>query len=219
VGPGNFHLVRLGAPGANIVRQNLAGGYNQCLDLGDDVDTEPGVENGPVAQGLNTRFGQYQGGMNRDTYPPDTVTTETNPPLTLDADGSTVILRGGGTVNSINDVSFTYDDYTERQASGQFDFPDGVPLRRVLAVPFVDCSGFNAGQSTLPLVGLGCFFLLQPVQQGGPGGGGNDSNVFAQFIGDCEAGGTPGPAPNPNPVANTGLYKIVLHNDPSSPDS
>jgi hypothetical protein len=68
-------------------------------------------------------------------------------------------------------------------------------------------------------VGLGCFFLLQPMQQGGPGGGGNDSNVFAEFIGDCGAGGTPGPDPNPNPTENTGIYKIVLHNDPLSPDS
>ena len=219
VGPGNFHLVRLGGPGANIVRTNLAGGYEQCLDPGNTVETEPGVENGPVAQGLNTRFGQYAGGMNQGTYPPDTVTTATNPRLTLGSDGSTVIFRNGGPVNGINDLSFNFDDYTNRQENGPHDFPDGVPLRRVLAVPFVDCSGFNPGQSSLPLVGLGCFFLLQPVQQGGPGGGGNDSNVFAQFIGDCGAGGTPGPAPNPDPVENVGIYKIVLHNDPLSPDS
>ena len=219
VGPGNFHLVQLGGPGANIVRQNLAGGYDQCLDPGENVETQTGVENGPVAQGLNTRFGQYQGGMSQSTYPPDTVTTATNPPLTIDRDGSTVIFRGGGPVNSINDLGFSYDDYTSRQENGQFDFANGVPLRRVLAVPFVDCSGSNPGQSSLPLLGLGCFFLLQPVQQGGPAGGGNDSNVFGEFIGDCGAGGTPGPAPNPNPVENTGIYKIVLHNDPLSPDS
>jgi Flp pilus assembly protein TadG len=218
VGPGNFHLVRLGAPGANIVRTNLAGSYEQCLDPGENVETEPGVENGPVAQGLNTRFGQYAGGMSSSTYPPDTVTTATSPRLSLADDGS-VTLQNGDVVNSINDVSFNFDDYSERQANGQFDFPDGVPLRRILAVPFVDCSGVNQGQSSLPLVGLGCFFLLQPLQQGGPAGGGNDSNVFAQFIGDCGAGGTPGPDPNPNPTENTGIYKIVLHNDPLSPDS
>lgn len=219
VGPGNFHLVRLGGPGANIVRQNLAGGYEQCLDPGANVETEPGVENGPVAQGLNTRFGQYQGGMSRSTYPPDTVTTGADPRLALASDGETVIFRGGGPVESIDDVSFSFDDYNMRQQSGQFDFPNGVPQRRILAVPFVDCSGSNPGQSSLPFVGLGCFFLLQPMQQGGPGGGGNDSNVFAEFIGDCGAGGTPGPAPNPNPVENTGIYRIVLHNDPLSPDS
>ena len=218
VGPGNFHLVQLGGPGANIVRTNLAGAYNQCLDPGENVETQTGVENGPVAQGLNTRFGQYQGGMSQSLYPPDTVTTATSPRLSLADDGS-VTFQNGDPVNSINDVGFSFDDYTSRQESGQFDFENGVPQRRVLAVPFVDCSGFNPGQSSLPLVGLGCFFLLQPLQQGGPGGGGNDSNVFAEFIGDCGAGGTPGPEPNPNPTENTGIYKIVLHNDPLSPDS
>jgi Flp pilus assembly protein TadG len=208
VGPGNFHLVQLGGPGA----------YNQCLDPGENVETQTGVENGPVAQGLNTRFGQYQGGMSQSLYPPDTVTTATSPRLSL-ADDGTVTFQNGDPVNSINDVGFSFDDYTSRQESGQFDFENGVPQRRVLAVPFVDCSGFNPGQSSLPLVGLGCFFLLQPLQQGGPAGGGNDSNVFAEFIGDCGAGGTPGPDPNPNPTENTGIYKIVLHNDPLSPDS
>jgi hypothetical protein len=172
-----------------------------------------------VAQGLNTRFGQYLGGMNQSTYPPDTVTTATSPELALDSDGSTVIFRGGGPVNSIDDLNFSFDDYTNRQELGEFDEVNGVPQRRVLAVPFVDCSGINQGQSSLPLVGLGCFFILQPVQQGGPAGGGNDSNVFGEFIGDCGAGGTPGPDPNPNPEENTGIYKIVLHNDPLSPDS
>jgi Flp pilus assembly protein TadG len=218
VGPGNFHLVQLGGPGANIVRTNLAGAYNQCLDPGENVETQTGVENGPVAQGLNTRFGQYQGGMSQSLYPPDTVTTATSPRLSL-ADDGTATFQNGDPVNSINDVGFSFDDYTSRQESGQFDFENGVPQRRVLAVPFVDCSGFNPGQSSLPLVGLGCFFLLQPLQQGGPAGGGNDSNVFAEFIGDCGAGGTPGPDPNPNPTENTGIYKIVLHNDPLSPDS
>jgi Flp pilus assembly protein TadG len=218
VGPGNFHLVQLGGPGANIVRTNMAGAYGQCLDPGENVETQTGVENGPVAQGLNTRFGQYQGGMSQTTYPPDTVTTATSPRLSLADDGS-VTFQNGDSVNSIDDVDFSFDDYTARQESGQFDFENGVPRRRVLAVPFVDCAGPNQGQSSLPLVGLGCFFLLQPMQQGGPGGGGNDSNVFAEFIGDCGAGGTPGPDPNPNPTENTGIYKIVLHNDPLSPDS
>src|SRR5688572_16592256 len=146
VGPGNFHLVRLGGAGANIVRQNLAGGYEQCLDPGENVETEPGVENGPVAQGLNTRFGQYQGGMNQSLYPPDTVTTATSPRLSLADDGS-VTFQNDDPVNSIDDVSFSYDDYTDRQQSGDFDFANGVPQRRVLAVPFVDCAGPNQGQS------------------------------------------------------------------------
>jgi hypothetical protein len=98
--------------------------------------------------------------------------------------------------------------------SGPFNFPSGVPNRRVLAVPFVDCSSTVNGHGTIPVVGFGCFYLLQQVVQKG-----NDNFVFAEYIGDCGAGGTPGPVPNPDPVANSGIYKIVLHNDPLSPDS
>ena len=219
VGPGNYHLIQLGGAGANIVRQNLAGGYDQCIDPGANVETQPGVETGPVAQGLNTRFGQYQGGMQQGDYPPDVVTTATDPELTVDGDGTTVIFRGGGPVSNIHDLSFSFDDYANRLNTGPFDFPGGVPQRRVLAVPFVDCAGPNQGQSSLPVVGLGCFFILQPVTQGGPAGGGNDSNIFGEYIGECGADGTPGPDPDPDPAGGPGIYKIVLHNDPLSPDS
>jgi hypothetical protein len=219
VGPGNFHLVRLGGAGANLVRQNLAGGYDQCMDPGENAETQPGVDAGPVAQGLNTRFGQYTGGMNQSTYPPDKVTTGTNPRLAMARDGVTVIFQGGGPVTNFSDVSFSYADYVNRLENGPYDFPNGVPQRRVLAVPFVNCAGANQGQSSLPVVGLGCFFLLQHVQQGGPGGGGNDNNIFGEYIGQCGAGGSPGPVPDPDPTTGGGLYKIVLHNDPLSPDS
>jgi hypothetical protein len=125
-----------------------------------------------------------------------------------------VILRGGTPVTHINQVSFSFDDYEARQVSGPFDFPDGKPKRRVVAVPFVDCSVPSQGQSALPVVGLGCFFLLQPAEQHG-----GSNYVYAEYIGDCGAGGTPGPVPDPDPVGGPGIYKIVLHNDPMSGDS
>lgn len=218
VGPGNYYLIQLGGPGANIVRTNLAGGYGACVDPGTSVETQTGVEAGPVAQGLNTRFGRYQGPVNATDYPPDKVTTATNPELAVSDDG-TVTFRNGGPVTDMGDLSFKYDDYLNRLANGPFNFPDGVPKRRVLAVPFVDCSGENPGQSTLPVVGLGCFFLLQPVTQQGPSGGGNNSNVFSEYVGQCAGDGTPGPVPDPDPLGGPGIYKIVLHNDPLSQDS
>ena len=74
IGPGNFQLFELGGAGANVVRQNLAGAYNQCIDPGGEITTKPGNNTGPTAQGLNTRFGQYQGGgMNPNDFPPDKV--------------------------------------------------------------------------------------------------------------------------------------------------
>jgi Flp pilus assembly protein TadG len=217
IGPGNFQLFELGGAGANIVRQNLAGAYNQCIDPGGEITTKPGNNTGPTAQGLNTRFGKYQGGgMNSTQFPPDKVTTQPSPDMDTAGDPPYVILRGTGNtqVTDINQVDYTYEDYAEDLESGPFDFPNGVAKRRVLAVPFVDCSTAVNGQGTIPVVGLGCFFLLQEVIQKG-----NEDFVFAQYIGDCGAGGTPGPEPNPNPEENLGVYKIVLHNDPLSPDS
>ena len=214
IGPGNFQLVRLGGPGANIVRENVAGGYEACIDPGANVETQPGNDVGPLTQGLNTRFGQYQGPVNSTDYPPDQVTTSSNPELDVAADDTTVIFKNGPAVTSIDQLSFSHNDYETRLQNGPHDFPNGKPQRRVLAVPFVDCTGANNGQSSLPVVGLGCFFLLQAAKQQG-----NSNFVYSEYIGQCAADGTPGPAPDPDPVAGPGVYKIVLHNDPLSPDS
>ena len=103
---GNFHLLRLEGPGANIVREALAGGYSGCVAVGETAPTQPGNIAGPVHQGLNTRFGDYQGGgMSRADYPPDTVTTE--------APGSP-----DGTC-----TGFCYDQYVDRQHNGPYDNP------------------------------------------------------------------------------------------------
>lgn len=211
VGPGNFQLIRLGGPGANIVRQNLAGGYAACIDTSGSVETQTGNVVGPLTQGLNTRFGQYQGPVNASDYPPDKVTTAPSPTLTLGA--GDVVLYQGQPVDSIASSNFfDYADYQSRYMNEQYDFPNGKAERRVVAVPFVNCSEPHQGQSTLPVVGLGCFFLLQPaVQQG------TTNEVYSQFLYDCGADGTPGPAPGP--VSGPGIYKIVLHNDPLSQDS
>ncbi len=216
IGPGNFQLIELGAPGANVVRTNLAGGYDQCLDPSGTVTTKPGNNVGPTAQGLNTRFGRYQGGgMNQTDYPPDKITTEPNPNLDVAANGLTVVLgRNGPPVTSINQLNYSYDNYESGLVNGPFNFPLGKAKRRVLAVPLVNCSTAVNGQGTLPVMGLGCFFLLQQVVQRG-----NENFVYAEYIGECGAGGTPGPVPDPNPVSGPGIYKIVLHNDPLSPDS
>ena len=210
IGPGNFQLISLGGTGANIVRQNLAGGYQGCIDT-DTVLTQPGNETGPVRQGLNTRFNQYQGGMRRTDYPPDRFITGQNPELDVAADDTTVILRGSGTVvTNVSQLSYSYSDYERDYASGNPGLPSGKDRRREIAVPIVDCAGANQGRSDLPVLTFGCFFLLQPLSQQA---GGKEGYVYSQLISECSAAGAPGP------VGGTGIYKIVLHNDPASPDS
>ena len=95
VGPGNFQLIELGGSGADVVRQNLAGGYNDCINTNGTVTTKPGNNTGPTTQGLNTRFNEYQGGgMNAADYPPDKIITEPSPGLGVASDGISVVLLG-----------------------------------------------------------------------------------------------------------------------------
>ena len=188
VGPGNFQLIRLDdSTGANDLRHAMAGSYENCMDMNtsEAIETEPGNTVGPVAQGLNTRLGIYKGAIanDREKYPPDLVTTHPD---------------------------FRYADYMDRYRTRSFTDPDGAWERRILAIPFGDCSVVASGQASVPLLGFGCFFLLEETPQTG-----NESVVKGEFIADCQAQGMPGP----NPGSGTGPFIIQLYEDPQSPDS
>ena len=206
------------APGANIVRQNLAGAYDQCIDPSGTVTTKPGNNVGPTAQGLNTRFGEYQGGgMNATDFPPDKVTTAPSPQLDTAGDPPYVILRGNGNpqVTDIDQVDFTYEDYAERPRVRTFQ----LPHRALPSAASSRCRSSTArarstdterSRSSGSAASTCC---RKSIQRG------NENFVFAEYIGDCGADGTPGPEPEPEPGGQPGIYKIVLHNDPLSPDS
>ena len=69
IGPGNFQLLDFGS-GGSTVRDDLAGGGMECRSVGDNVQTAPGNKAGPTSQGLNTRFGIYNGPVSASDYPP-----------------------------------------------------------------------------------------------------------------------------------------------------
>jgi len=222
IGPGNFQLARLGGSGADVVRENLAGGFQGCFSEDDTVPTQPGNQVGPVFQGLNTRFNIYAGPLNgsQSEYPPDVVTQQTNPPLTYDDGGvqcSTEgdIKQGNTVINDAADLDFNFDAYLDRVTTADYDVmpaPDsyGAYERRTMPVLIADCSGTNNGQSDLPVLGYGCFFLLQQaIQQG------TDANIFGEFVEECAAQGQAGPAPTVVP----GPYIIQLYKDFDSNDS
>lgn len=214
VGPGNFQLIRLGDDvGAADLRLSMAGNYDGCAAAGDSVQTEPGNTVGPVVQGLNTRFGTYTGPMagTESTFPPDVITDQPSPPLSYDGDTDT-IYQGTETITVAEDLGYGHADYLDDILGQNFDWPlpTGEYRRREVAIPIGDCSTTTNGAGDVPVLGFGCFFLLQEaVQQG------NESQVFGQFIEDCNAGGVPGPAPGDAP----GLYIIQLYKDPASPDA
>jgi hypothetical protein len=192
VGPGNFQLIQLDCgPGGACVREELAGGYSGCASTGESVTTKPGDTVGPTAQGFNTRFNIYQGaGMNPDDYPPDTVTYSA--------------------------PDFWHNDYATRPAdvTPLSDGGTGVPGRRILAVPFGECTGTTNGQGQVPVLGFGCFFMTQPTSHTG-----NTQEIYGQLIESCEANGTIAESPPAPGAGGPILYKIILYKDPDSRDS
>jgi len=210
VGPGNFQLIQLGGSGANIVRQNLAGGYTGCASTGNNVQTQTGNQTGPTAQGINTRLGDYTGPMGgtQSQYPPDVLTTQQSPALGVGSGGPPYPVTGN--------ISYGYQQYVAdssnpaRYQNQPMPQGPGVFNRRVLQVPVGNCTGTGNGNTTVPVIGFACFFLLQKeIQQG------ISSYIIGEFEGDCTVNGTPGPAPNSGP----GPYIIQLYRDPGSGDS
>jgi len=210
VGPGNFQLVRLdGASGGADIRAGLAGSYDSCLNpTADVIPTEPGNTIGPVAQGLNTRLGQYQGPVSRELYPSDLVQDQLSPLTYVDG----VIYYDGQPISASNPLPWDYQYYlanlTDAGSWNSYE-PDGVALRRVLRLPVGNCDGTVNGAGEVPLLGVLCFFLLQEVAQSG-----SEAEVYGQFMGaddTCSVSGKPGP----EPVTGPGPYRIQLYKDPN----
>jgi Flp pilus assembly protein TadG len=211
IGPGNFQLARLGCAGGNCVRENLAGGYGGCIDTGETVETEPGNTVGPTVQGLNTRFNSYSGPVSAADYPPDVNVRQPSPRLTYDG-GTDTINQDGKTVDDLT-LDYGYEQYASDVRAERFtNHPDdgGVYERRIMALPVAECGVDSNGQSTLDVVGFGCYFMIQEVVQKG-----NEAQIFGQFIEGCSAGGVPGSAP----VDGPGLHTIILYKDSDSVDS
>lgn len=188
MGPGNYGFISFpGCTGGNCLRDALAGGSDFCFTPGGTVTTEPGKQTGPSEQGLNTRFGQYQGPVSRTDYPPDVITDHN--PVIYYADGA--------------------GNYKSRLAvPGGWDEPTGVPQRRVVLIPVVDCGTGINGRSDVSVIGSTCFFLTRTLD--------NQGEIKGQMLPNCEASGTVGPPPGGG-GGLLGPVKIVLYQDPDRP--
>ncbi|MCB1755398.1 MAG: Tad domain-containing protein [Gammaproteobacteria bacterium] len=194
IGPGNFQLLSLDCGnGANCVREAMSGAYQGCITIGGSVSTKPGNTVGPTADGFNTRFGQYKGGMNSVDHPQDLVTT-----------------------NRDDDPDFWYRNYLGRYVNQNYDNPEtGRPGRRIMAVPIGSCDGTVNGRGEVQVSAVGCFYLTRPASHQG-----NTQAIYGQLIGDCEVSGEPPALPTSGPTLETyGTYKIVLYKDPFSDES
>jgi hypothetical protein len=216
IGPGNYGLLSLSGPGGNIVKNNLAGDFANCSTVNDVPPTQPGVQTGPVSQGINTRFGQYSGGLTSTQYPPDPVnsnahqTSLSQDSVTLDVMQGTTDISKIAPANQAAALTFNYSNYTAVAPPYDTPVPPAVPQRRVLAVPLGDCTGLASGRSTVTINGFACVFLLQAVGQGA-----KNNQIFAQITSGCEANGKPGTGG----TSLIGPYRIELYKSAGSPDS
>ncbi|MNN62803.1 hypothetical protein D3C81_1781330 [compost metagenome] len=96
---------------------------------------------------------------------------------------------------------------TDCQRNGAFE-------RRVLKVVIGDCTGKIDGASSIPVLGFGCFFVIQPATHG-------DASIFGQFVKECEGDNVPGPTPSTDSGPQIiQLYKTYLTgSDTPSTDS
>ena len=218
MGPGNFQLLDFSAGdvgsgddsggnsggGSALVRQALAGAYNGCAAVGATVTTKPGNSIGPVAQGLNTRLNDFSGPIQNDgTVLPDKYVREPNN-----------LMQEGGTYSG----DLYYADYLNELSAceGGGSCPGNIYLgdagqsgRRVLRVPIVDCTEDSTGKTDFDVLGFGCFFLLQRVENSG------QASIFGQFLYDCMINNG---ATGNNPT-DKGPYRIQLYDDPLSGES
>jgi len=217
IGPGNFQLLDFGS-GGSTVREDLAGGGKECRSVGDNVLTAPGNKVGPSSQGLNTRFGIYNGPVSASDYPPDLVTTSSNPAITYDESvsppqakyqGQTVTSSNGNLTAGSNAI-FDYNDWRASTAAcvagGSGCQSNGVFERRMMKVVVGNCTGKQGGSTSIPVLGFGCYYVVQPMS-----GGGTESQIFGQFVKECEGDNVAGPSPS----TDTGpqiiqLYKTYL---------
>jgi len=227
IGPGNFHLLRLGDnQGGNYIRDALAGATTGlCADYDpvsgeETVDSEPGNKVGPALDGLNARFdgGTFGTGQNQEYVPPDYVIQEA-----LEDVSDELVLGDDGTVQTEDGASapdlFDYNDYLGAVdgscGNGETCNLSGEPFRRMMVLPIGHCTGLSNGTSSpISVQGYGCFMLLQRGSQGN-----NGADFFGQFVGSASARGCDvagGIDPGASPSLPT---QIVLFRDPDSGDS
>lgn len=185
--PGNFH--GLCCPGqtcdAAWIRQRLAGGNDctQCppVNPGEEIDptTKPGINAGPISQGINTRLDEYNGPVNPVDNPPD-------PNVATDG------------VDGI-----TYDEYI---AGSPFQEPNHAPQdgRRLMVFPITPYSSWNDanGRTTVTVSSVGAFFIQKKVPVG-------SGEIKAEYVGRdivSRVGRTPG-GTNVTNVVTLVLYK------------
>jgi Flp pilus assembly protein TadG len=143
IAPGNYQILAVAGRGGADVRVGLAAGVDECAGPGATyaVDTKPGLTSGPVRQGINTRFDDFQTSqVNPADMPPDKNIRE----------------------------NITYDEYKAGSPSQAPKNP-GVDGRRLVVIPIVKQDQYNQGRDEVTFDRFGIFFLQNKVGSGNGG--------------------------------------------------
>lgn len=180
------------AGGNSEIRDQLAGSANVCnIQVGNNVQ-QPGTQQG-AKSAYNTRFGLYPNGANAytsATAPPD----RTGYAYPNKAPGSPVIGIGTSAyadyrVRQNANTPFTSAQYGVSGAGGNIP-GNGIVAsehlargsdRRLVAAPIINCTGGN----TVPIVGMACVLMLNPMSNGANG------TIYLEYRGLATAAGSP----------------------------
>jgi Flp pilus assembly protein TadG len=189
------------AGGNNEIREQLIGNSAVCnIQVGNNVQ-QPGQQQGAKAA-YNTRFGMYPNGANgytTATAPPD----HTGYAYPNQAPGAPVYAEPPDPIVPPY-MGNAYGDYRTRQGSntpfinnqygvsGPGGNIPGNPItaadhlafggdRRLVAAPMIDCAGGNV----VPIVGMACVLMLNPMSNGATG------RIFLEYRGLATAAGSP----------------------------
>jgi|SRR5882672_6182967 len=163
--PGNYQILAVAGRGGVDVGYGIGSGVNACAKAGEtySVDTKPGLTAGKVRTGINSRFDDYQGSqLDPSQQPPDTNIKE----------------------------NISYKDYSDNLGCGRINAPAcdpqyvrapshaGVDNRRVVLIPLVKVSEYDAGRGTVRFFRFGAFFLKTKAANG------NGGDIQAEYIED-----------------------------------
>lgn len=142
VSPGNYQVLAVAGSGGSDVREGIAKGVNVPAGPGGvfEVDTKPGVNAGPVSQGIDTRFDDYASGMDPAKFPPDTNIKE----------------------------GITYQQYRDGTSTQSPSHP-GVEGRRIVLIPIIKKDEFDQGRNSVKFDRFGAFFLRSKPKNGSGG--------------------------------------------------
>jgi hypothetical protein len=179
VSSGNYQVLAADGRGGRDAREAIADNMKQCMGIGQKwaVDTEPGMNSGPVRQGINTRFDEYASQLDPTTFPPD---------------------------NNIKE-NITYEQYVQRTSTQAPRHP-GLPNRRVVLLPIVTPAEFENGRDMVTIKRFAPFFLQTKVGNGNGGDIGAEYIGTPVTIGSGFYDTTAGPNPGPS-ITIPVLYK------------